>query len=509
MAVVAMGSVSATDVTVKNDTHSVDDIQGVISGSDAGDLLEGGTLTLEEGDYRFDKGLVIDKSINIVGNGNVRIIGNNIDLSTSLANSPGVDRFGIHITANNVNLTGITFIGFFYGISVNNAINTTINNCIAIDNRRGIELTNVDGVFIKNTKMNNNLREGINFGGTNIHITNSEMNNNLFEGVHGHASNSGIYNSNINGNGFGAAGTSTMPGIDLHGHGDDVANFTLEGNTVKYNAGAGLWINIHSAIVKNNTFSENEGNGISIKHGNYDANDNLIDGNTITKNKGNGIEINAGGARQNGEFSVSGNVISNNLIDDNDKNGIVVNKVAPSMSGTGSIVEKNLLILNTISNNGEVAIVNTGDHTIGLFNTMSGNVNGNGDNLNTDTVVYVDKPVERIVHVDRPVTNTVTNTVTKTVEKNVIIVPTVKASKSRVKRGRIVTVSVRLKNFGKDRSNSIKVYNRYTKRTLSTILNSGQSKTLKFRVKVNKKGINKIPILINGRLVATVRVRGL
>ncbi|MCL2688012.1 MAG: right-handed parallel beta-helix repeat-containing protein, partial [Methanobrevibacter sp.] len=252
MIILAMGSFSAANITVANTTN-VDEIQNVISGTNGTSLNPGDTITFKEGVYNLSKGFVINQSINIVGeNGNVTFIGNGIDLTTSLANFPGTDRFGVHITANSVNLTGITFIGFFYGISVDSASNTLIDNCIAINNRRGIELTNVNGVTINNTKMNNNQREGINFGGNNIHIVDSEMNNNRFEGVHGHASNSGIYNSTINGNGFGAAGTSTMPGIDLHGHGEGVANFTLEGNAVKYNAGAGLDLNIQKATVINN-----------------------------------------------------------------------------------------------------------------------------------------------------------------------------------------------------------------------------------------------------------------
>jgi len=499
-----------------DNTWTWEEIQYIIFGKPVFDSGEyyvlgiGNTITFAAELYEYANGFLIDRSINIIASG-AEFKGQNINQAATLARQVGGHGLlhGLHIVANNVNLTGGSFSGFFYGISVNASSNIKITDVFTNFNRRGIELTNVNGVIIDNAEMNNNTREGINFGGNNIHITGSKINGNLMEGVHGHASNSGIYNSIINDNGYGAGRNMTYPGIDLHGHGEGVANFTLEGNTINGNAGNGLDLNIQKATVRNNTFSNNSRNGISVKAANYDANDNLIDGNIITNNDGNGIEFNSAGTSQNGEYSASGNVISNNLIDGNLKNGIVLNKVAPGRTGTGSIVEKNLLILNTITNNGEVAIVNTGDHNMGLYNIMSGNANGEGDNLNTDTVVYVDKPVERIVHVDRHVTNTVTNTVTKTLTKDVVVVSTVKTSKSRVKKGKTIKVTVRLKNFGKDKSNTIKVYNKYTKKTLSAILSSGKSKTLKFTVKINKKGINTIPIYINGKLFATVKVRGL
>ena len=381
MFTVGISTVSAAD-TVGNTTHTVDQIQDVISGS-----TEGNTITFSEGNYTFNKGLIINKSVNIVGNGNVRIIaGSNVNKSSN-----NIPNYGIHIVAPNVNITGLTISGFYYGISVNGTSigglsNTNMDNCYVIENRRGINLANVSNVNINNSKMNYNEREGINFDGTNIRIINSELNNNLFEGVHGHASNSALINSTISNNGYGAAGTSTMPGIDLHGHGEGVENFTLEGNTIQNNSGEGLALNIQKATIKNNTFSYNNGNGISIKSSNYNATDNLIDGNIITNNGKNGIEINSAGNNQNGEYSASNNIISNNNIFDNIKDGIVINKISPNRQGIddykGSIVENNNVSENNISDNGGVAVNNTGAGTIITDNIMSDNsINGITGNI--------------------------------------------------------------------------------------------------------------------------------
>ncbi|MCL2688120.1 MAG: Ig-like domain repeat protein, partial [Methanobrevibacter sp.] len=167
--------------------------------------------------------------------------------------------------------------------------------------------------------------------------------------------------------------------------------FTLEGNAVKYNAGAGLDLNIQKATVINNIFSNNNGNGISIKSSNYNATENLIDNNIISNNKGNGIEFNSGGNSQNEEYSASNNIISNNLIFNN-KNGIVINKISPNRQGlegfTGSIVENNIMTGNRIFDNIENGIIidankNTADDNIIFANGQSGIVNSGSNNIVT------------------------------------------------------------------------------------------------------------------------------
>ena len=890
---VGIGTVSATNVTVTN-TDNATTIQNFISGSSSSDLDVGDTLTLNAGDYSFNKGLVINKSVNIVGNGTVRIVA---DSSVNISNNT-IANYGIHITAPNVNLTGLTFVGWYYGISVDGTANTgsnniLIENCNASNNRRGINL-DVDGLTIRNTIMSNNNREGINFNGNNIVIINCQINNNGYEGVHGHASNSILANTTINSNGFGSAGTSTMPGIDLHGHGEGVMNFTIDNCTLMYNAGEGLALNIVNSTIKNSIFSSNYGNGISIKSGNYNASNNLIYNNTITNNSKNGIEINSGGNSQNGEYSASNNNISNNIITSNANAAVVINKISPNRQGlagyTGSLVTKNNLIGNTFSGNGidavtgsievdntwtlnqiqnlisgsivniggtnyllslgstltftngvyvfdrsleinrsviivgdgdvwikagagvnktgtsnfnnsgfyitalnvtitgltftgfanalnfdgnlfasgtrtnlkienctlidnyngmqfqpnangvvvnnckildskndafrfdgteflisnslinntvgegfhgyaanssivnctvsnnrrgidihthngeledtfiierctvtgnrvvgiaadasnmiirnniisgnqvgigikfrqynsnnnliennlifdnigsgievnfggaaqnsswsasgntianniifnngeygirinkiapasvgtgvdgcivennlvygnkilgngkdgifntadktiirdniifsnnELAIFNSGNNVVltdnNVFGNTLGGINNTGSNVQTSGNTDPTIPVEKVVPVEVPVEKIVT--VEKPVEsggavqsKDVVITPTIKTSKTIVKKGKTITVSVKLKNFGKDKSNSLKVYNKYTKKTLTTILKSGKSKTLKFKVKVKKKGINKIPIYLNGKLISTVKVKGL
>jgi len=201
----------------------------------------------------------------------------------------------------------------------------------------------------------------------------------------------------------------------------------------------------------------------------------------------------------NGPTVVNKIYMDGNKIQHNSLIGVLLENIPESTVGTNRFI---ITDNNDISNNGvgfeAYYMVQNGAKWTGEIGDSLNIVKNYVKDISNETTV-----VEKIITVEKPVISE------KSVVKDVIISPTVKTSKNKIKKGKTITVSVKLTNFGKDKSNAIKVYNKYTKKSLTAVVNGKKFKTLKFKVKIMKKGINKIPIQINGKLIATVNVRGL
>lgn len=271
-------------------------------------LENGSTVIFNEGNFTLNQGLTIGQSMNIKADGDVNFIAGSSINKTNTATT----NHGIHITASNVNITGISVEGFRFGISTSGANNVNIIDCDASDNWRGINLQNSNGVTIKNTTMNDNDREGINFAGnnTNVHVSLSNFTGNGYEGIHGYAKNSSVTNSTISENGFGGSGD--MAGVDIHAPGGlvfgDRDTFILENNTITDNAGDGVLVDAVGVKIRNNIISGNAENGIHVEDGKH----NEIIGNTVFNNDANGIVNEA-----------EGTVIKDNNVYDNAGSNIV------------------------------------------------------------------------------------------------------------------------------------------------------------------------------------------
>ncbi|KZX16875.1 hypothetical protein MBCUT_05050 [Methanobrevibacter cuticularis] len=289
--------VSAANVTVNN-TWTIDDIQNLVDGNQInGETLnEGDDLLLSEGNYTWNKGLHINKTYNIKASGKVRIIGSGINL-TKPTNQTTIGDFGLHITANYVNVTGISIEGFYYGISIDSSSNVRLTSNNIHDNRRGVNAIGTN-IIIENNTILDNAREGTNLNGESITIRGNVISGNGYEAIHGHAKNSVISNNTIQNNRFVA--------VDFHYHTEDPTsgdNVTFENNIISNNRG-GVYLNVNNAKIINNQIYDNGGKGIVIKAGgSYVATNNTISNNRIYNNAGNGIEVN-----------YEGNTISNNDI---------------------------------------------------------------------------------------------------------------------------------------------------------------------------------------------------
>jgi len=244
--------------------------------------------------------LVYPANDNIISNNKIYNNGGNaIDIKTdnnSVSNNdlyrdsiPANASAGINITANNINITGNSIQGFYYGVSTTNTSdNVKIANNNIHDNRRGINSLG-NNVLIENNIVNNNLREGINFNGNRATLKGNIINGNGFEGIHGHATNSLISANILEGNGH--AGPSygfVAAAVDLHGHAEATNNMTFDSNIVRNNVGAGVYISISNGKVSNNQIYNNGDDGLVIgAYSTYISNNNIIDSNKIYNNKGN------------------------------------------------------------------------------------------------------------------------------------------------------------------------------------------------------------------------------
>ena len=295
-----IGSVSAANQKITN-TTSQSEIQGIISGTHSSIILNPGeTLTFASGTYNWgaNKGVIVTRGINIVGEGTVKIIGNGNTTTNNTINT------AFNVTANNVKFSKLSISGFYYAIHSSSG-GTSISDCEIFNNRRGVNTAGASNFILQNSNVYNNEREAVNLNGEKLTVKNNILRNNGFEAVHGHGLDSLVTNNTIVGN-----ARPGMAAVDFHAHtGTIMKGLVFTDNIVRYNKGIGMILMAHSGTnVFNNRFYNNAETGIIVTN---DSRNSKIYDNNIYKNL-NGIE----------NYGVK-TTLTNNKIYSNTKNEIV------------------------------------------------------------------------------------------------------------------------------------------------------------------------------------------
>jgi nitrous oxidase accessory protein len=255
-------------------THQVSsDLQGAINSARTGD-----TILVSPGTY---ENIVITKSLNLIGDG--------AEIETSNR------QIGIKVRADNVNISGFTVNGGFYGIHMEESDNCVIsNNIVTRCEEWGIGLVFSDDNVIRDNVASFNGLGGEGWYG--IYLSNSNRN----QIVGNVANDNGEYGvcmfPSCNGN---LIQNNVMErndyGIYMF---TDCSGNIIRSNQLTQNRNSGLKM-IHNCVdnqVLNNTIYQNGVVGIFLQEG---SGDNLIQGNEIVDNAGSsgvsfGIQIQGG-----------------------------------------------------------------------------------------------------------------------------------------------------------------------------------------------------------------------
>jgi len=296
--VLAVGSENAKGKTITVDEDGEGDYEKIQDAVDASE--DGDTVRVYEGLY--EENVVVDKSIDLVGNGSE---------TTTIDGGGGGDV--VAVSSDWVNMTGFTITnGGDAGIELNSVQDCTLTNNSCYENQNGIVLDSSSSNRIRRNNLSNNQENGLYL------IKDSDKN---------------IIENNIcndqGGNGI------------LFNGGSEVCNENkIWNNTLRSNDGAGFQIYSDSAgnELKNNTISSNQ-YGIILDR---NADNNVIEENTITYNtahdypcgiyiaqdsNGNAIKNNTINSNKDGVKFIgtsSSNTITNNTIKDNTGYGIHV-----------------------------------------------------------------------------------------------------------------------------------------------------------------------------------------
>ncbi|MCK4717851.1 MAG: right-handed parallel beta-helix repeat-containing protein, partial [Thermoplasmata archaeon] len=326
------------------------------------DTLDGHTITVAAGTYY--ESVKVDKTLSIVGEG--------IEITTIDAGGAAAVGDVIHVTANWVNITGLTVTGSgsLYGDA-------------------GIELYNVQNCRIDNNTANNNYWCGIYLKSSNNNtITNNTVNSNRLYGIYLKSSNNNTITNNT-------ANTSHI-GIWLHiSNNNSVANntannndhgiylYSSSNNTITNNNEAGSnYVTIYGIILKfssNNTITNN------IANNNYYCGIYLVDstGNTITNNTANTNSYDGITLESSSNNTITNNNANNNTYDgitlESSSNNIVANNTADNNYGVGITLEssKNNIVAN-----------NTADNNYGIGTLLKSSSNNTLANNNASNNAY-------------------------------------------------------------------------------------------------------------------------
>jgi len=454
-------AVSAAPIDI-NGTATSSQIQGQINDAPVGE-----TIQFTQNAIYNNTSLTIDKSITLNGRGaTLKANGNTSIFTVAPGTDPSIFK---NIVIANFTLEGRN------GISVRpGATNITFED---ID-LKGIDTTNgtaisigrggANGLVVKNVNVTGFYDAFSAGGGNNTTITGCYFHDNGRNAIsiYSTITNTTVSNNNLDNCSFGIFFGGEVEGVVVSGN--NITNMSCQGLALIKSA--------NTVSIINNRIQFNQ-LGIIIKS------------EDIYHDFNNPSYVN--------KIFIDGNNITDNWL-----MGIFFQNLPESIFGTDKLI---LTDNNKIINNGIGYKDDYYDNQAGSNweNEINNTLNIVKNYWKDNSAPVVTPPETKTV----TVTNTVT--VTKTIVKDVIINHIVKASKSKIKKGKTITVSVKLTNFGKDKSNILKIYNKYSKKTLNAILGGKNSKTLKFKVKINKKGINKIPIYLNGKLISTLKVRGL
>lgn len=459
---ISFSSVSAADYNV----NSLTDVSGIASWLSSG-TSEGFTLffNLNPSDViNTLNNLIIDVSINIVSNSGTVIQGSSVDNLFT-------------VTANNVNISGLTINGFNQAITVDRGNQTTIQNNTFNNNHGSIAVYNSNGSTVANntikdnggnngiglgnsnyTKVDNNTIE--NSGGTGIatwdshdnEITNNKINTvSNGEGIYAKGNNHKIINNEIENAGSGIyiqysnnttisnnkANNNRYSGINLQGS----DNSKIKDNSASYNKHNGIVLSSYWGDLGNGTYGTVGNSNSSIVNNtcNYNGNDSYMDGGYY-----NGIHI-----------SGSSSLISiiNNTCEGNYRSGIAVGRgnwdISNNMLIQGNIVRYN-------RNNGIIVNSNESifENNIAEYNNHSGiSIVGYGNKINNNTLGYNNLSGIYIgsYPIGYPIYNMGTNEVTNNLIVNNYEGITIASSNNTIMRNTLInnTIGLKLNNYHK------------------------------------------------------------
>ena len=408
-----MGSASATTVNASSSVHPGDNIQSAVDNATSGD-----TITIYDNNgssYTYNENLIINKTINLVGSGNVTINAANSSNPTITLQSGAI----------NSTITGLTITGAInsYGIDAKSTTNCTITNNTITNNYIGIFMDHSRYITITNNTITNNTWSGV-CGVACSDITGSASN--VDTGNMNSSDPTKIYHIvYIQGNSI----TNNQEGIFLtSSNGTECRWIWILNNLIKNNTDTGITIiNSANMAIQNNNITNNligifnQGSygmemyfctcgcdwGIDMENNNITNNTwagicldrscgDFILNNNITGNS-EGIFISDGYSSGGSYSSISGNSIANNT---NTGVSIIGNNIAMDNSLNENIITGNYIgiftqndkydtiQLNTIKNNKWAGICLDG----AAYNTINnneiiGNLEGifaaNGSNGNT------------------------------------------------------------------------------------------------------------------------------
>jgi parallel beta-helix repeat protein len=184
-------------------------------------------------------------------------------------------------------------------VQINGSSNTTIRSSTVSDSTIGIDISDSNGTQINQSNINNNGNGIIIENSTNTSANNSQITGNTKNGI-------SVKNSNkttISGNTIKKNGNTTTSGSGVYF--ENSTNVTVTNNQINENYYGITALNLTNAIIKNNTFINNDRDGILL---NGTTKNVTIASNAMQEND-NGIHVNC--ASEN--LNISGNLITGNI----------------------------------------------------------------------------------------------------------------------------------------------------------------------------------------------------
>lgn len=184
-------------------------------------------------------------------------------------------------------------------VQINGSSNTTIRSSTVSDSTTGIEISNSSGTQINQSNINNNGNGIIIENSTNTSFNNNQITGNTKNGIY-------VKNSNkttISGNTIKKNGTTTTSGSGVYI--ENSTNTTITSNQINENFYGISALNLTNATIKNNTFINNDRDGILL---NGTTKDVTIASNTMQEND-NGIHVNC----ESENLNITGNLITGNI----------------------------------------------------------------------------------------------------------------------------------------------------------------------------------------------------
>jgi len=374
----------------------------------------------------------------------------------------------------NMATTGILSFGSSHAIISNNSVQNCSNHGIDVRHPVGPDVTvsgNLvnncnEGIYLmhsqghsvyNNTITNCKLSSITVYGAGNVNITNNTMSNS-FVGV---LLSSGFYNVSIQNNTYNLTSTAFPPTFPYY-------VLIADSST-------------NSKTSANGTFSDSADQYSNISLSSVYSNSSITNGKTTTYT----IKVSNNGQSSANNLNITNLLPSSNYI--NYQVGAVSRGTFNATTGTWN--------LNTLSANSEAIIV---------FTVTAKHA---GKLSTSPSVNYIDNNGKNTINASNSNLN-----INKDVEDHY----TYSVSKSKVKAGSKFNLSIKITNHGLDNSGTITVQNKlssaftkistsqtapfkYSSNKWTGTVGSNKTINLKMSIKINKKGVHKIPVIVNGK----------